>query len=298
MYGAQVRIKNTMVNLDDTYRNLVLKGVVERYLSAGYHEISISPFQHSDLLCAVKHPGVSLSFLGYTYGDGGRTHIKVYLHQAGTLKIACYVPFYPLNTGQYGMVVYDGMGQMRFHSDHKYLSVIRTGNISKASLTIGEGLYLLTNSTYPHFSYKSEYIYSQTPVYEWVWEDQMKCGWVTKERYVCNYNPSTGRNECGYETYQVHECWNEPTYVYKQTGWEYWTYTSILAQKKLDYLHQTPQGILSFGVATVVPWTVVEDYTTAGSSSGIAPPTGVSGPLDFNDSVTATVGATVIVEDV
>ena len=227
-YGFEVTINGTQVRLDDEYQNIVLLGKKTIHLSAGYQEISLSEFAHENLTTCIRHLGIGVSFFGYIYSSGKKVGLRLYASGAGSAQVALFVPFFPIPEQGYGVILYGGSGDQRFHSNHIYFDVKNTGNLSSSSINTDQDMYVLSNPETPLITFTPHVQLTQLPVYGQ--EAYEICS--TNYRYVtvCNYTSTGQVCEQVLEPYQVCNTFYRQVIVgYRTESYNWVTSTKIIA---------------------------------------------------------------------
>lgn len=289
-FGFQVTINGVDVALDDSYKNMVRKGGEDKSVSAGYNTIDFSSYADENLIAAIRHKGMGVTFLGYIYENSKRTGIRLYCSSAGTVELAYYVAFWPIMDTSVGVTIYDANGSQTFHSDHYYLDVLKTGKLESGPIEAGDGFYILSNPESPTMSYHP-WSMSQTTenkTFKYVetcsYQNVQTCSWVQRCSGVYPNTVCSPAYVCTSSLqYVCTGSWQWVTTGYTTISWG-----GVECTKTIGMVNQDANGKLTKNSVTLnnsqsayswtsySTWPGTTDYTIKGYTYVDAPNTGIT----------------------
>jgi len=237
--------------IDQDFDNLIFRKQGSRWLSTGYHVLTLESRGVASLVVAARHPGLDVALLSYTNDAYGTTGVRLYVRGSGRFYWRTYQDAYPLPANGWGMIVYSASGKQTFHSDHRYADVKNSRYyIGSSRLPMRGHYYLLNSPATPTFEYETQ---NNSWYYDHRSWEQTGTRQVYRQVYEYNcryeyvYDYSSGRyvnqRVCGYS--YVYKWVTEPTYGYVVVGYTVHAEAKVLCTKYITLVRHHADDYVS-----------------------------------------------------
>lgn len=273
--GISVKGNNGYVPIDAGYLNLVEIVSGSTAVSTGVVTIDMGAGAHHDFVAAIRHIGISVSFVSYLYTTNGVYGVRLFVLGTGTVYWKAYRKHYPLTPTGIGLIVNNASGTQVFNSNHKYLDVSYVSKTDKSTHYLRNNYYLLVLPQAPRISYRVDAFTNSTPIRGYVQKtrivQKLQPVRTCRQEYVCNWDPFGRRNVCGFE--QVCETRNQWVWVtenysvWEIVGYSFFTSYSIIMAKKIKGFYQSSET-LTESLLSVNGEVIVAQGGSVGTSYG------------------------------